>query len=271
MKYRRLGRTGLQVSELGMGTWQTFDVRGKAPDAHCARITAEGLRLGVNFYDTAPMYGEAERVLGQALESDRGEGLIATKVLEHTEAAAEASIERSFKLLRTDVIDLLQIHNLASWRRVAPILKRYQKEGRIRHIGITDYSVPKYPEMIEAMRTEDFDTIQIPYHLGERTCRKEILPLARELDMGVIVMTPVAPLFNRDLLLGPLSRADLSFLEPYGVRTPGQALLKYLLADPVVSTLIPATRKVERMAENVAISDGNPLPPEICERLERLL
>jgi aryl-alcohol dehydrogenase-like predicted oxidoreductase len=89
--------------------------------------------------------------------------------------------------------------------------------------------------------------------------------------MGVIVMTPVAPLFNRDLLLGPLSRADLSFLEPYGVRTPGQALLKYLLADPVVSTVIPATSKVERVAENAAISDGKHLPPEICERLESLL
>lgn len=89
--------------------------------------------------------------------------------------------------------------------------------------------------------------------------------------MGVIVMTPVAPLFNRNLLLGPLSRADLSFLELHGVHTPGQALLKYLLSDPSVSTLIPATSKVERVAENSAISDGKPLPPKICERLEHLL
>ena len=271
MEYRTLGRTGLRVGELGMGTWQTFDVSGKSADAHCGHIAGEALGRGVNFYDTAPMYGEAERVLGLALEKRRGEALIATKVLEHSASSALASIERSFKLLRTDVIDLLQIHNLASWRKVTPVLKKLQAEGRVRYLGITDYQVSKYPEMMEAMRTGDFDTIQIPYHLGERTCRREILPLARELGMGVIVMTPVAPIFNRNLLLGPLSRADLSFLEPYGVRTPGQALLKYLLSDPAVSTLIPATSKVERVAENAAVSDGKPLPPEICERIEGLV
>jgi diketogulonate reductase-like aldo/keto reductase len=167
------------------------------------------------------MYGEAERVLGLVLEKRRGEALIATKVLEHSASSALASIERSFKLLRTDVIDLLQIHNLAAWRKVTPALKKLQAEGRVRYLGITDYQVSKYPEMMEAMRTGDFDTIQIPYHLGERTCRRKVLPLARELGMGVIVMTPVAPLFNRDLLLGPLSRADLSFLKPYGGAHPG--------------------------------------------------
>ncbi len=271
MEYRTLGRTGLRVSEIGMGTWSTFDVSGRSADAHCARIADEALNHGINFFDSAPMYGEAERVLGLALEKKRGETLIATKVLEHDERSARESIERSFELLRTDVIDLFQIHNLASWRMAASVLKEFQAEGRIRYIGVTEYNVGKYPEMLEAMRTGDFDAIQIPYHLGERTCRGEILPLAQEMNLGVIVMTPIAPLFNRNLLLGPLSRADLSFLESYGVRTPGQALLKYLLADPAVSTLIPATSKVERVAENAAVSDGEPLPPEVCQRLERLI
>lgn len=271
MEFRILGRTGLRVSEIGMGTWQTFDVSGLPADTHCARIADEALNHGYNFFDTAPMYGEAERVLGLALEMRRDEALIATKVLETSARAARSSIERSFELLRVDVIDLLQIHNMAGWREVTPVLKEFQSEGRIRFIGITDYRVSNYPEVLRAMRTGDYDAVQIPYHLGERICRREILPLAREMNLGVIVMTPVAPLFNRNLLLGPLSKADLSFLEPYGVRTPGQALLKYLLADPAVSTLIPATSKVERVAENAAVSDGNPLPPEICQRLEQLI
>ncbi len=270
MEYRTLGRTRLRVSELGMGTWQTFDVTGRAADEHCGRIAGEALRLGVNFFDSAPMYGESERVLGMALEG-AGDAFIATKVLEHSEAAVRASIECSFKLLRTDVIDLFQIHNLASWRMAAQVLKSYRREGRIRFIGITDCNVAKYPEMIEAMRTGDFDTIQIPYHRGERTCRREILPLARGLGIGVIVMTPLAPIFNRNLLLGPFSRADLTFLKPYGVQTPGQALLKYVLSDPAVSTVIPATSKVERVAENAAVSNGELFPPEIRERLENLL
>jgi len=270
VKYRRLGRTGVQVSEIGLGTWKTFDVRGAARDAHCTRITREVIRLGGNFFDTAPMYGDAERVLGLALEGVRAEALIATKVLEYSEAQALASIERSFKLLKTDVIDLFQIHNLASWRLVTPILKRLQDAGRIRFIGITEYDVSKYSEVIEAMRTGEFDTIQIPYNLAERSCQNEILPLAQELNLGVIVMTPIAPIFNRNLLLGRLSRANLSFLEPYGVLTAGQALLGYILSDPAVSTVIPATSKFERVAKNIAVSDGDLFPPDVCRQLEAL-
>lgn len=271
MEYRTLGRTGLRVSEIGMGTWRTFDVSTPAEDNHCARIAEEALSHGINFFDSAPMYGEAERVLGLALKEKRGESLIATKVLEHDENSVRESVERSFTLLQTDVIDLFQIHNLASWRMAASVLKEFQAEGRVRFIGITEYSVRKYPEMLKAMRTGDFDAIQIPYHLGDRTCRKDILPLAREMNLGVIVMTPIAPIHNRHVLLDSLSRADLSFLEPYGVRTPGQALLKYVLSDPVVSTVIPATSKIERVAENAAVSDGTPLPPDACEQLESLV
>ncbi len=271
MEYRTLGRTGLRVSEIGMGTWQTFDVSGRGDEARCRRIAEEALGRGMNLFDSAPMYGEAERVLGLSLEKRRGEALIATKVLERDARSARASIERSLKLLRSGVIDLLQIHNMSGWRAVTPAMQAFQKEGRVRFIGITDYRVSNFPEVMEAMRTGLYDTIQIPYHLGETTCRREILPLARELQMGVIVMTPIAPLFGRRRLLDPLSRADLSFLEPYGVRTPGQALLKYLLSDPGISTVIPATSKAERVAENAAVSDGAPLPPEAQERLERLL
>ncbi|MEE9274149.1 MAG: aldo/keto reductase [bacterium] len=271
MEYRTLGRTGLRVGEIGMGTYRTFDVSGRAAAAHCAQIAAEALGRGLNFFDTAPMYGEAEDVLGRALEARRGEALIATKVLERDAASARASIERSLKLLRTDTIDLLQIHNMAGWRRVTPVMQEFQREGRVRFIGITDYRPSNFPEMMEAMRTGLYDTVQIPYHLGERECRRALLPLAREMDLGVIVMTPIQPIFSRSSLTAALSRADLAFLAPYGVRTPGQALLKCLLSDPAVSTLIPATGKVERVAENAAVSDGKPLPPEAMERLERLI
>ena len=271
MQHRTLGRTGLRVGAVGMGTYRTFDVRGAAPDAHCARIAEEALDRGVNFFDTAPMYGEAERVLGLALEGRRKEALIATKVLERDARSARASIERSLELLRTPVIDLLQIHNMAGWRAVTPVLQEYQKEGRVRFIGVTDYRVSNYPEVLEAMRTGLYDSVQIPYHVGEAACRREVLPLARELNIGVIVMTPIAPIFGRGKLLGALAKADLSFLAPCGVRTPGQALLKYVLSDPAVSAVIPATGKVEHAAENAAAAEGGPLPPEALRRLERLI
>ena len=271
MQYRALGRTGLQVSAVGMGTYQTFDVSGAAGEERCRRIAGEALKHGMNLFDSAPMYGEAERVLGLALEGRRKEALIATKVLERDARSARASIERSFKLLRAGVIDLLQIHNMAGWRAVTPALRELQEEGRVRFIGLTDYRVSSYPEMMEAMRTGLYDTIQIPYHLGETACRRELLPLARDLNLGVIVMTPIAPIFGRGKLLGALKGKDLSFLAPCGVRTPGQALLKYVLSDPAVSAVIPATSRAERVAENAAAGEGGPLPPGALQQLERLL
>lgn len=270
LNYRIMGRTGLKTGEVGLGTYQTFDVSGKSADAHCARVAGAFLDQGANFFDAAPMYGEAERVMGLALEKRRGEAIIATKVHERDAKSARRSIERSFKLLRTDVIDLMQIHNMSGWRAVTPVLQEYQKEGRIRFIGITDYRTSNYPEMMEAMRTGLYDTIQIPCYLGETSCRSAVLPLAREMNLGVIVMTPIKPLFARESLLKALGRADLSFLRPYGVETPGQALIKYVLADPAVSAVIPATGKVERAAENAAAGSGDPFPPDVLAQLERL-
>jgi len=271
MQYRALGRTGLKASTVGMGTYQTFDVSSPAEAERRRLIAEEALRLGVNFFDSAPMYGEAERVLGLALEGRRERALIATKVLERDARSARESIERSFKLLRTGVIDLLQIHNMAGWRAVTPVLQELREEGRVRFTGLTDYRVSNYPEMMEAMRTGLYDTIQIPYYVGETACRKAILPLARELNLGVIGMTPISPIFGRGKLIGALRGKDLSFLEPHGVRTPGQALLKYVLSDPAVSAVIPATSRLERVAENAAAAEGGGLPPDALRRLERLI
>lgn len=120
------------------------------------------------------------------------------------------------------------------------------------------------------MRTGVFDTIQIPYNLGDREAAQEILPLAAELNIGVLVMTPLCPICDRSRLLNVVQQHDVSFLEPYGIRTAGQALLAYVLANQHVATLLPATSRLERVAENAAVGDMPVLPPEVVERLERM-
>ena len=135
MNHRRLGRTGLQVSEIGLGTSHNFMHLASNDPARCVEIVRECLSCGINFFDTAPIYGESERVLGEALAGSRDRIVLATKVWESSASAARASIERSFKRLRTDVIDLLQIHNMAGWREVTPVMQAFQKEGRIRLSG----------------------------------------------------------------------------------------------------------------------------------------
>ena len=287
MKYRTLGRTGLKVSEIGLGTSQSFRAAAREDEARCHRIVNEALDRGINFFDTAPNYWEAEETLGRALEPRRAEAIIATKVNEPDAGKARESIERSFEHLRVDTIDLLQIHSLVSWREVTPIIEDYRSKGRVRFIGLTSSEPHQYPDMIEAMRTGAYDTVQIMYSLAERTCTEKLLPLAAEMNIGVIVLRTLLGLLANRIPLGPNApvlkeegpkkllaaneRGEFDFMKPLGAATPGQALLKYVLAHPAVSTIIPATGKVERIAENAAASGGTALPPEALRKLEELV
>ena len=268
MQYRTLGRTGLRVSAVSMGTWNAFDVQGERAIEHIGRLVTEALACGVNLFDTAPMYGEAESVLGRALRGRRNGVMIATKVLASDRSSAQRRIEASFQKLQVEVIDLMQVHNMAAWRAVAPLLEEYKAAGRIRFLGITDYRTSMFPEMMTAMQTGIFDTIQIPYNVGEREAEHAILPLAQQCNMGVLIMTPLCPIFNRSQLLRVLQRHDLSFLEPYGVTTPGQALLAYLLAKSEDAVLLPATSRLERVRENTAAGEIAALPQQAVRQLE---
>ena len=268
MQYRTLGRTGLRVSAVSMGTWNAFDVRGERNIEQVGRLVTEALACGVNLFDTAPMYGEAESVLGRTLRGRREGVLIATKVLASDRASAQRRIEASFQKLQVEVIDLMQVHNMAAWRAVAPLLEEYKTAGRIRFLGITDYRTSLFPEMMTAMQTGLFDTIQIPYNIGERAAERDILPLAKQCNMGVLIMTPLCPIFNRSQLLRVLQRHDLSFLEPYGVTTPGQALLAYLLAKSEDAVLLPATSRLERVRENATAGEIAALPQRAVRQLE---
>ncbi len=289
MEYRTMGSTGLRVSEIGVGTSLSFRAMADSDEDLCISIIHEALAQDINFIDTAPVYGESERVLGKALEGKRSEVILASKVWQTDAASARSSVERSLELLRTDFIDLLQIHNMAGWREITPTLQKLKEEGLVRHLGITDRNPKNYGVVMEAMRTGAYETIQIPYFLGETSCRAEVLPLARKMNMGVIVMRPFSQLISRESLLkgaaassgtglaggsqllGAGADETFSFLKDYGCETTGQGLLKHLLADPTVSSIIPATAKTKRIAENAAASDGIPLPPEVCERLESLM
>ncbi|MBI3127641.1 MAG: aldo/keto reductase [Candidatus Tectomicrobia bacterium] len=293
MRYRVLGRTGLSVSSVGMGTLESFDVPPGPEEDRCRRLVDEALARGCNFFDTAPAYGASERVLGLALAGRRAGVLLATKVRETSAPAARASIERSFERLRTDVIDLLQVHNMAGWREVLPVLEEYRERGRVRFLGLTYYERESEAEALAGMRTGRFDAVQVPFWLGETSCRERVLPLAAGMNLGVIAMRPIArawrELARRRGRSGPwarlryaLSRAGYGSFHPLGKKearalaaleagTLAQALIRYVLSDPRVSTVVPATRRPGRAAENAAAGDMGPLPPEAARELEKLL
>lgn len=266
MQFRSLAQ--LRVPAAGMGTWQTFDVTSEADIAARRRITDSCITHQVTFIDSSPMYGNAEKVVGLALHGRRHLFQLATKVWCTGREAGQDQIQRSFQLMQTDYIEVFQVHNLVDWRTHLPTLERLKAEGRIGVVGITHYSTAAYPEMMEIMRSGRVGAVQVPYHVLERTCQHQLLPLAQELGIGVIVMRPLGGEGGR-LVKGLKRQPDLSPLAVCGIRTWAQALLTWTLADGRVSVVIPATSRPEHVAENAAAGKAPPLPPELREYIER--
>jgi aryl-alcohol dehydrogenase-like predicted oxidoreductase len=267
MERRRLGTSGLEVPTVGMGTWRTFDVRGASATANARAVVDAALAGGANFFDSSPMYGEAERVLDAALDGRRDAALVATKVWTSSAAVGEQQIARALTMFGHR-IDLYQIHNLVNWRVNLTRLEQLKDEGRIRAIGATHYSAAAFGELAEVMATGRITAIQIPYNPIEREVEQRILPLAADLDLGVIVMRP----FGEGSLLRRAPRsADLGPLAPFGVHTLAQALVKWGLSDPRCHVAIPATSHPERMTENALAGAPPWFGPDERAYVSRLL
>ena len=248
METRRLGRTGLDVPVIGMGTWRTFDVAGEAAEANAQRVVDAATGAGARVFDSSPMSGRAEAVLGRALQPKRPEVIVATKVWSSSAAEGARQIERALALFGGRV-ELYQIHNLVAWREQLETLTRRHDAGEVHAIGATHYSTSAFAELVTVMKTRRITAIQVPYNPRERDIERTILPLAADLDLGVVVMRPLA---EGALVRRPPSRDDLRPLAPFGIETWPQALLKWSLSDPRCHVVIPATSKPERMAANAA-------------------
>jgi diketogulonate reductase-like aldo/keto reductase len=208
------------------------------------------------------MYGESERVLAAALGSRRAEAFVATKVWTPDLGEGEAQVERVLRWYGGKV-ELYQVHNLVAWREQLALLERHRDAGSIDLLGATHYNPHAFGELAEVMRTGRIDVIQVPYNPQEREVEREILPLAAELGLGVLVMRPLGGGQLGRLHVPPQALAPL---REFGVQTWGQALLKWALSDPRCSVAIPATSRPERARENAAAGE----PPWFGER-ERAL
>ena len=264
MEFRQL--SSLQVPVIGLGTARTFDVSAERDIVVRRQIIERCIAAQVTFVDSSPMYGQSERVIGLTTEGCRKRFQLATKVWCHGQAQGETQIEQSFRLLKTDYIDVLQIHNLVDWRTHLGTLERLRDRGRIGLIGITHYSTTAYPTMLDIMRSGRIHTIQIPYNVRERSCEERMLPLAAERGIGVIVMEP---LDKGRYVKGLRRQPDLSPLATLGIRTWGQALLAWVLGDPRVSVAIPATSRPERVEENALAGSSGVLPPDLRDYIRR--
>ena len=254
MEERRLGPV------VGLGTWKTF-----RDDAELARaVVGAALDAGTRCFDTSPMYG-SERALGAALAQRRDEATVLTKIW--TDSPDEARRQYEDQLAWFGRVEVEQVHNLVAWEQHLPWLEAERDAGRIGKLGVTHYSPSAFGELARALRTRRFETLQVPLNPRERIAERELLPLAAELGVAVIVMEPFG---SGALLRRPPSPEQLEPLRDFGVETWPQALVKWVLSDARVDLVIPATSKPERASENAAAGSPPWFGPDERALVERL-
>jgi aryl-alcohol dehydrogenase-like predicted oxidoreductase len=245
---RALGRSGIHVPVMGMGTWKTFDVEGAERNAR-RRLVREALDLGIALYDSSPMYGRAEEVLGDCLRNDREEAIVATKVWAATAEEGRRQINHALELYE-GVVEVYQVHNLRLWQEHLKELEQRKKRDEVRALGATHYNSAAFPELEEVMRTGRLDMVQVPYNLIDRKVEDKILPLADKMGLGVLVMEPLGTgVLARK---APPEETWQPFTDEH-VTTWAQVCLKWILSDPRVTSVIPATASPEHMRENAAV------------------
>lgn len=262
MEERTLGRTDLVLPVIGLGTAlrSTFQVPEGEED-RAQEVVDAALEAGVRLFDTSPMYGRSEEILAQALGSRRAVSVIATKVWADTLVEVRSQVARQLDLFAGRV-EILQIHNLRGWQTHLPYLVELHARSAIRAVGATHHEAEALPELVRVMEERVLHSIQIPYNPIEREVERHVLPLARELGIGVIALRPLAK--------GKLRPPASSELGRLNVRTWGQALLKWALSDRRVTAVIPATGSSIRPFENAEAGDPPWFTDEERERVSWL-
>jgi diketogulonate reductase-like aldo/keto reductase len=246
------------IPVIGCGTWQTFDVgSGAAARAPLREVLK---LLDRNIVDSSPMYGSSESVAGDLIAElgMRDKLFIATKVWTSGRDAGIRQMETSFKRLRVQHMDLMQVHNLVDVGTHTKTLQDWKAKRRVRYIGITHYASSAYAEVERALQTGQYDFLQINYSLGERESEKRILPLAKEKNMAVIANRPFAEgaLFRR-----VKGKALPPWAAELGIASWAQFFLKWIVSHPAVTCAIPGTGNPKHMQDNLGAGAGR-LPDE---------
>lgn len=253
---RQIPSSGELLPLVGCGTWQTFDVGAGADKRDGPRQVIERLfASGGSVIDTSPMYGRAEEVVGDIVAGMARDcpRFLATKVWTRGHRAGIEQMDRSFRLLRTDVIDLMQVHNLIDWRTHLPVLREWKAAGRFRYIGVTHYRDGAHDDLQAALETGGFNFVQLNYSLLERAAERSLLAAAQDLGVAVLVNRPLC----EGRLLRRLRRIPLPDVAgELGCESWAELSLKYVVSHPAVTCILPATSNPRHMTENARAGNG---------------
>ena len=269
---RAIPRTGEELPIVGLGTSASFRRLAADDDVSQLRdVITTLLDNGGTVFDTAPSYGEAERVAGKIVQELGAAGKVfwATKVNVVPRGgsmadadAARAQVERSFGHIGKDPIDLIQVHNLADISTQMGILTELREEGRVRYIGTTYTGQSRFPDLAAAMRKEPIDFIGVNYAVDDRRAADEIFPIAEERGIAVLVYLP----FGRTRLWQRIGDREVpEWAGEVGIKSWAQFFIKYAAAHPSVTVVTPATSKPHHMLDNIGAAIGE-LPDKAMQK-----
>ena len=256
---RAIPSSGERLGVIGVGTNRynpTTDEERIGRKAVLAGLSA----AGASVIDTAPSYGESERVIGDLLAEigNRGRYFLATKVTarDGTRAEGEAMLEASRQRLRSDRLDLVQVHNLVGTEVLLPLLREQVAAKRIRYLGITTSRDPQYAELAQVMATERLDFVQVDYSIANRGAAERLLPLAQERGMAVLVNMPFGGPRDGNLFGKLKDRPLPDFAAEIGAASWAQLLLKYILGHTAVTCVIPGMTRLANLEDNLGAARG---------------
>lgn len=256
LRQRRIPSSGEMLPVIGLGTSRTHDLSPDDPQMdelqEVLRIFTEG---GAKLIDTAPSYGNAEAVSGVlvARQAVREQVFLASKVSSSGRERGLAQIEASFRALQTGTIDLIQVHNLQDTRTQLGLLRELKEQGRIRYIGVTHYVESAHERLLEVLKEQPVDFVQFNYSVGERNAEKRLLPYCADNGIATLINRP----FTRGNLLGRVRGQPLpDWAAEIDATSWAQLALKFILAEPAVTVVIPATSTPRYMADNLLAGQG---------------
>jgi diketogulonate reductase-like aldo/keto reductase len=271
MLTRAIPSSGEKLPVIGLGTWQAFDVDLR-PDMRrqLQDVLSQFVKLGGRVIDSSPMYGRAEEVIGELTSAlnIRDKVFLATKVWTEGKQSGVQSIERSMSLLRTNKIDLMQVHNLVDVNTQLATLLEWKQRGRIRYTGITHYEAGALNEIEKLMRSQQFDFLQINYSLMEPEAEDRVLPLAEERRIGVIANRPFG---SGDLFNKVRSKPLPDWAAEFDCRSWAQFFLKWIVANPAITCAIPATSKPRHLEDNLQGGIGRLPDTKLRRRMTELV
>lgn len=263
MLTRAIPSTGEKLPVIGMGTWQTFDVRPKEA-APLEEVMKTFVELGGKVLDSSPMYGKSEEIAGHMIEKFglRPKLFVATKVWTTGKAEGIAQMEASMKKLRAKPIDLMQVHNLQDVKTHLDTLRGWKKDGIVRYFGVTHYTASQHAAVEKMIASETLDFVQINYSVGEREAEEKLLPMAKDRGVAVIANRPFA---GGNLFAQLRDKPLPDWAKEIGCETWAQILLKFVVSHPAITCAIPATSKVKHLRDNMAAGHG-PMPDEAMRK-----